>query len=360
MLLRSNFTAGSIINNEVHRVLIYLIAIPGFIGITIGILNCILLAYSSRYWKQLRNKAGNVNDANYKTATVNYVKFGLSSLIIFLEIIMFLFQALIQFLNHVPGKVIEYYHIEINVYYTLRNQFYESITLVLAIVPLSLFNMLCLFLIEVTANSNVNFSILHRECKRTFWVCIILIGLSAVGDTLVNSTGVIVTDIIQIYLCWLIYKRMRKLYITLKSKCLDYLYEPKEYKYFRSQAINFKWSSLIVGIFGGGLIISNVLLTMYESIFRNVLYFVVLRSHISPAMDAQIHSAYLIGYSIFGLIERISLANWVFLSTLLNFILLFTFIQKAFRYRQFMSKPFHIKLMHGDTNQQLRYKRVYY
>ena len=360
MLQESNLTVSSIIDKEVDRVLIYLIAVPGFIGITIGLLNCILLAYSSRYWKQRRNKAGNVNDANYKTATVNYVKFGLSSLIIFLEIIIFLFQALIEVINFVSEKVSEYDHIESNVYSILRVQFHEPITLVLAIVPLSLFNMLCLFLIEVTANSNVNFSILHRECKRTFWVCIFTIGLSVVGDALVNRIGVIVIDIIQIYLCWLIYKRMRKLYITLKSKCLDYLYEPKEYKYFRSQATNFKWSSLIVGIFGGGLIISNALLTMYESIFRNILYFVVLRSHISPAMDAQIHSAYLIGYSIFGLFQRISLANWAFVSTLLNFILLFTFIQKAFRYRQFMSKPFHIKLMHGDTNRQLRYKRVYY
>ena len=360
MLPGSNSTTGYIIDKEVDRVLLCLIGIPGFIGITIGFFNCIFLAYSSRYWKQARNKAGSVNDANYKTATVNYVKFGLSSLILFLEISLFLFQILIGVINPVPGNVIEYYHMENNVYIILREPFSESITLVLAIVILSLFNMLCLFLIKVIANSDVDFSILRRECKRTFWVCIILIGLSAVGDALVNSIGVIVTDIIQIYLCCMIYKRMRRLYITLRSKCLESLYEPKKYKYFCSQVTNFKRSSLIVGIFGGGLVISNVILTVYESIFKYVLYLLVLQSHTSPAMYTQIHSAYLIGHSILGLFERISLANWAFVSTLLNFILLFIFIKKAIRYRQFMSKPFHIKLMHGDTHQPLLYKRVYY
>ena len=360
MLMESNLTVSIIVDKEVGKVLYYLIAIPTFIGIPIGFLNCILLAYSSRYWKQVRNKAEYVNDANYKTATVNYVKFGLSSLIIFLEIILFLFEALIKVMNEIPKTVTDYYHIERDFYFKLRDQFSEPIILVLAIVPLSLFCMLCLFLIKVIANSNIDFSILRRECMRTFWVCIVTIALSTVGNALINRTGVIVTDIVQIYFCWLIYKRMKKLYITLKSKCLDYLYEPKKYRYFRSQVTNYKWSSLIVGIFGGGLIISNAILTMYESVFKNVIYFLIPQSHISPAMSTQINSAFFIGYSIFGIIERISLMNWTIVSTLLNVFLLFTFIRKAYKYRQLVSKPFHIKLMHGDTNQRLIYKRVYY
>ena len=110
-----------------------------------------------------------------RVSTVNYVKFGLSSLTIFLEIILFLFEVLIKAIDEILKNVTDYYHIERDFYFKLRDQFSEQIILVLAIVPLSLICMLCLFLIKVIANSNIDFSILRRECMRTFWVCIVTI-----------------------------------------------------------------------------------------------------------------------------------------------------------------------------------------
>ena len=359
-MLYTNITTAYVLNELVQRTLLYLIAVPCFIILPIGVLNWFLLAYSSRYWKQVRNKATHVNDANYKTATVNYVKFGLSSLIILSEVFLILSQILIHALLEFQSHVIEYYHIEGHHAKLMSYRYYEGITLILLIIPISLFNMLCAYLVQVVSNSNIDFHILHRECKRTFWLCILTMALTTVGNTLVALVGVIVTDIIHICYCWIVYKQLKKLYAALKSKCLDYLYEPKKRKIFSSQVKTFKWSALFVGIFAGAFIISNAVLTAYESIFKIVVYFLIPDSHISSSEYTHFHSVYKIGYSILAIIERISFANWGFISTLLNCILLFSFIRKALRYRQLMSKPFHIKLIHSDNGNRLVYKRVNY
>ena len=351
-MLSVNITIEYLANESFEKILVYLIAIPSCIGFPIGVVNCILLAYTSIYWKQVRNKAINENDVKYKTATVNYVKYGLSSLIIFFELV----SLFIQFLNQVCQKVctMKYSHINIPLYDVIQYQLSPGFSFVFFTVVISLFNMLCLFSVQVVSNSNIDFHILHRECKRTFWLCILIVTLTTIDNNFIEQVGKIVTSIIQIYFSWSIYKQLRKLYTALKSKCLDYFYEPKKRKIFTSQVMTFKWSSLVVGIFGGGMIVSNAVLTVQRCTFGYVIF------NLIPPDYSQVIYGYTIGITIIRIIERISVVNWAIVSTLLHCILLFTFIQKALKYRQLVSKPFHIKLMPRDYGQRLVYKRVNY
>ena len=350
-MLDYNITSG-ILKEMFDKIFFYMIVIPGFIGFPTSVLNCILLAYTSIYWKQARNKAIHENDVKYKTATVNYVKYGLSSLIIFFELVL----TFDQFLGEVFKKACatQYCHLNYQIYNVIENQLINSSGYAFLTVVMSLFNMLCLFLVQVISNSNIDFHLLHRELKRTFWLCIFIVAFTTIGNDLVNNVGIVITSIIQIYFSWSIYKQLRKLYTALKSKCLDYFYEPKKRKIFTSQVMTFKWSSLVVGIFGGGMIVSNAVLTVQRCTFGYVIF------NLIPPDYSQVIYGYTIGITIIRIIERISVVNWAIVSTLLHCILLFTFIQKALKYRQLVSKPFHIKLMPRDYGQRLVYKRVNY
>ena len=343
-----------LIHDKIETVFEYLIVIPYTAGTPVILINFFILAFASKYWKQMRNKAENVNDANYKTATVNYVKYGLSSIILLIEIMLIISLGSSQAIEHLPCHILEYYLHECH-FVSVYNKMVNTLTFVGLLLPLLVINMLSIFLIQVIAYSKVDFDVLRREGWIAFWVCIIAIALSGIGNHLISDIGTLMVSIFHIPLIYIFYKRSRKLYFSLISKCSDYAYEPKKLKYFRSQVANYKWSTIIVGISFGQYIVSNTILTIYVSIYK--LIFTDLG--ISRLLSSQQHTYYeIIHYKLLDLTE-ISLISWAFVSTLLNYVLLIMFVRKAILYRRFMSKPIHYKMMFSK-NGRIAYKRVPY
>ena len=345
----------TLIHDKISSVFEVLIIIPYSAGIPVALVNFFILASLSSHWKQMRNKAENINDANYKKATVNYVKFALTSLALLMEILLVLTLALSQVIEHVPYHIFEYYSLQFKEGSTYIDGILNTLTIAGTMLPLFVVNMLTNFFIQVIAESNVDFGVLHREGWISFWVCIIVVAFCTFGNEAVRQIGTFMTGAINISLCFIFYKRTKKLYITLKSKCLDYMYEPKKLEFFRSQAANYKWSSLVAGISLGGFMISDAVLTMYESMFKLIIYGLKI-SHMEPA---QFDTYYEIIHYTIQIIEEIMLINWSFVSTLLNYLLLILFLRKAILHRRFMSKPIHYKMMQ-EENGRIVYKRVSY
>ena len=340
------------IHDKVESVIDFLIIIPYSVGVPLALVNFLILAYSSGYWKQMRNKAENINDANYKKATMNYVKFGLASLVLLMEILIVLLLALSVVIDSIPCNISEYY-LKCNL--GLLDDLLVPLIIVSTMLPVFVSNMLCLYLTQVIAKSNVEFGVLYREGWITFWVCITTFVLRAFGIELVKDIGAILTGAINILLFYILCKRVRKLYLCLKSKSLDYLYEPKRLKYFRSQATNFKWSSLIIGISLGPFMILTAILTMYEGIFK----LISKGLGFTNMMPTQFNTYLEIIHYTLQEIADIALINWALISTLLNSILLLTYIRKLILYRRFMSKPVHYKMMYSEDC-RIVYKRVSY
>ncbi|KAI6657192.1 hypothetical protein LOD99_15978 [Oopsacas minuta] len=349
-----------VIQTKFEQVVVYCITIPSMIGVIIGSINVVHLIRLSRYWYRMRNKTEHTNDGNYKTATVNYVKFGLSSLVLFSEILIVSLIAVGDGLHHISCGFSQEYEIQCMLT-DFVDQIVDTFLLVWLIIPLSVVNMLSLFMIEVIGHSNVDTGILRRESMRTFWLCVCLFSLSGIEIDVVNSIGVIVTKLIIIYICWIVYKSMKKLFIALKSKCLDYTYELENLAYFRSQVKHYKWSSLIVGLSGGGFFVSNAILKIHESIFEVYILIKSQQSFFSLVLHKELVSMQIYETVHTGLviIERIFFVNWALVSTLLNCFLLIIFILQALWYRRSMSKPFHIKLVDSGNGYSV-YKKVNY
>ena len=348
MVVLSNTTIYYL-HHEIDLFLLYPIAIIYSTCIPILLINAVSLFYSSRYWNKARNTAG--NDSTFKTATVNYVNLGLSSLMLFLELVLVLTRALYKALVFFPCHHLELLdQQECKVARQILEPFYNVGTLLL----ISIGIMLCLFMNEVITNSKIDFEILHQQARRTFWLCVFTFALCAVGNELIGHIGVVVTDIIQIYLCWIFYKRMRNLYMNLKSKCLDYIYEPKKYRYFRSQAVSFKWCSLLAMPAIEIFIISTAILQIYTSV-----YFLIYQKNIHHVIHTNNWSLWMAGLLTLGTIERISFLHWTLVTTLANYYLLFISVRKALKYRKLISKPIHYKLVQIEFG-SYKYRRVSY
>ena len=241
------FNTTGEIYNKFEDIVVYFITIPTLIGMITATINALILARSSRYWYQVRNKAEFINDANYKTATMNCVKYGLCTLILVSEVVIATLLAAGDLLHHLSCDNDHEYQIQC-VIEAFIHQVVNSAVMSSLTIPLSLANMLSLFLVKVVADSKVDTEILRREVWITFWLSIIAFSICTTGMDIVNMFGVIIVKIIHLYLCWVVYKSMKKLFVTLKSRCFDYTFEPKKLEYHRRQVRHYKWSSLIVGV----------------------------------------------------------------------------------------------------------------
>ena len=115
----------------------------------------------------MRNKAENINDANYKKATMNYVKFGLASLVLLMEILIVLLLALSVVIDSIPCNISEYYLLKCNL--GLLDDLLVPLIIVSTMLTVFVSNMLCLYLTQVIVKSNVEFGVLYREGWITFW-----------------------------------------------------------------------------------------------------------------------------------------------------------------------------------------------
>ena len=352
------FNTTSEIYLKFEEIIVYFITIPTLIGIIIATINALILARSSRYWYKMRNKAEYINDANYKTATMNCVKYGLSSLVLISEVVIVTLLAAGDLLHHLKCNIP--YQIQCSIE-AFIHQIVNSAIISSLIIPLSLVNMLSLFLVKVVADSKVDVGLLRREAWITFWLKIIVFSICTIGMDIVSTFGVILAKTIHLYLCWVVYKSMKKLFITLKSRCLDYTFEPKKLEYHRRQVRHYKWSSLIVGVSCGGFILSNALLRIHESIGELYLLIYYRQSYFSNEMFNELSDTpfYELVHYLLVLIERLFFVNWGFISMFLNLILFITFVRQALWYRRAMSVPFHVKMM-GRENGRIQYKRVSY
>ena len=319
--------------------------------------NFLILMNSSRYWYKVRKNCEYINSANYKTATVNVVKFGLSCLVLFIEMGLVTLFALNYAINSIicvkqqciSGSFI--YHIMF------------SFIWVGELLPFSILNMLCLFMIEVLKTSEVKVSLLSFESWKIFWLHLTMFILCTIGtgNELIANIGVFIMTIFQIYICWITCRRWKLLYQTLKSKCLDYTFEPKNYSFFRAQVKRVKWSFFIIAVPSTAYLTSSAILIMYESISKVIILVTSQQWYISNEMHARIYgnSLYEFIHLLIGQVEQILLLYWALISSLLNYFLLFIFLLKAYRYRRFLAKPIHVKLI-DVRNGRAIYKRVNY
>lgn len=354
------FNTTDKIYNKFEDIIVYFITIPTLIGMILATTNALILARYSRYWYQMRNKAEYINDANHKTATMNCVKYGLCTVVLVSEVVIDSLLAAGDFLHHLPCDIAHQYQIECGIE-SFIHQLVNSAIISSLIIPLSVVSMLSLFMVKVIANSEVDTGLLRREAWLTFWLSIIAFTICSIGLDTVTSFGVIFAKIIHLYLCWVVYKGMKKLFITLKSRCLDYTFEPDKFEFHRRQVRHYKWSSLIVGISCGGFVVSNSVLRIHESIGQLYLLMYYRQSYFSLEMSAKLSDtpSYELVHYVLVLIERLFFVNWGFISMGLNLVLLITFVRQALWYRRAMSVPFHVKMM-GRENGRIMYKRVAY
>ena len=292
-----------------------MLGILGFIVIPPAVVNIIWLVYKSIYWSKMRNKSEFINDANQKTATANYVKYALCSFVLITEVMFVFLNAISQILEVTPCLVTNYYPVKCSMLHRLI----DSFLLIWLILPISTVNILCKFLIELLVNSNVDIDIIRREIWKTFWLCILAFAISetALELTLFNNTGIIITCVIQLYLCQELYKNVKKLLIALKSKCIDYTFERKKLKYFRSQVRHFKWSSLVIEISFSVFITSNAVLRILESI--DSIFFDFIQPYLSESIYQSFTFIPRFWEFAFTVIERISILNWAFFVCTSNF-----------------------------------------
>ena len=237
------------VENIIHIIGSYIFILSS-IGVSIASVNVMILVYISSYWYRVKNRRRKervLNDSNYKDAMVNCVKYGISSSILFFEVVTFIFVIIPHFLKGDSCNNLENPTKHCGVI-TFVHHNMEYLTLAWFILPLCFINMLCLFFIELIAHSRVDIDILRYQGWKTFWLFTCTLAIGAIQNDITFNIGVIITCLINISLCWIACKSAIKLFKSLKSKRLDYLYNPKALKYFTSQATNFKWSSLLVAI----------------------------------------------------------------------------------------------------------------
>ncbi|KAI6655587.1 hypothetical protein LOD99_2086 [Oopsacas minuta] len=343
------------IQEKLNTISTYPILILYTACVPVAFLNLTILAYSSRYWYQVRKKA-EYNDANYKKATVNIVKFGLSSLALFFEMALVLILAfdkgvcrILYSFQYKPEGII--------------NNFVTSSVLVGELTPILIINMLCLFLIDVLMHSRVDVGIIYYESWKIFWLCLITFALCTVasGIDIMNRFGFLITGIIQIYSLIVTSKHLKILYRVLKSKCIEYMYDPNKSRYFKAQMKNYKYSSLVVGISFCGFLISNAIIIIYESASRIVILLAYKQWYLSSEVEMYFggESTSEFFHELLGMVERVLFINWALISTLFNYLIFIIFIQKAISYRRFLTKPHHVKMV-DIMNGHPIYKRVSY
>ena len=344
-----------LIVKEVDSKSALVLSILGSIAVLFVVVNIIWLVCKSNYWSKMRNKSEYINDADRKTATTNYIKYALCTFVLFTEIMLVFLNAISQILTITTCSVTNYYPVMCPMFHRLI----DSFVLIWLILPISTVNMLCLFLIEVIVNSKVDIDILRREIWKTFWLCIFAFAISetAFEMTFFTNIGNIITSVIEIYLCQKLYQIVKKLFIALKSKCIDYTFELKKFKHFRSQVRHFKWSSLVIGISFSTFIISNAVLRILESI--DSILFDFIRPYLSESTYQSFTFIPRFGEKALTVIERISILNLALVYVAFNCILFITIMRQVLRYRRFMSRPFHIKLV-DIRDGHIVYKRVPY
>ena len=348
MLVHPNISTHHI-RHEIDLFILYPIIVIYAIGIPIILINVGLLAYSSRYWRKARDRAESLNDANYQKAAANHVKYGISSLVLLVELALVLMRGMFE----VSARVLCYqiqYHQQCNIVLIILESSYIAGTLF----EIRLINTLGLFLYEVILNSRVNCNILRQHCCRAFWLCVISFALCAIGNDAVRHVGVLLTETVTIYFSWILYLTMRKIYTALKSKCLDYLYEPKKYRFFRSQVVNYKWRSIMFVFSAGIFIISTAIMRMYKG-----LYILFQPNYLDDMMYTNVWSIWTAVLVALGMIGRMFALNWALVTTLSNYYLLSVYIWTALKYRRLISKPIHYKLVQIENGCR-RYRRVSY
>ena len=319
--------------------------------------NFVILMYLSRYWYQVRKKCEDINSANYKTATVNVVKFGLSSLVLFIEMGLVALYAL----NYAIGSII---CVKLEcIYGSFTSHIMFSFIWVGQLLPFSILNMFCLFMIEVLKTSEVKVNLLSSESWKIFWLHLTMFILCTIssGIDLIANIGVFIMTIIQIYVCWISCRKWKLLFETLKSKCLDYTFEPKKFSFFRAQVKRVKWSFFMIAVPATAYLTSNAILIMYESISKEIILVTYRQWYFSNEMQACIYgnSLYEFIHLLISQVEKTLLLYWALISSLLNYFLFFLFLLKAYRYRRFLAKPIHVKLVDIHNGRTI-YKRVNY
>ena len=163
----------------------------------------------------MRTKAEHINDNNHRTATVNFIKFGLCSLMLIVEVVLFL-AITVDVIGSTFGcryPDLVYCSLQLTLQDLLHS--YSHISLM---VLLSLFHMLSIFLINAIADSKIDTSILRRESWKTFWFCIAGFSLCGSGISTISNIGFIMISLVHLYLLVKIFQKMRKLFKTLRSK----------------------------------------------------------------------------------------------------------------------------------------------
>ena len=320
-----------------------------------------ILVYRSNYWYRVagrRRKERVPNNSDYKSAMVNCVKYGLSSSILFFEVVVVILVSISHFHNRESCNDLESSPLNCLVINFVHHTM-EYFILAWAMLPLCFVNMLCLFFIEVVAHSRVDIGILRCQGWKTFWLFTCTLVVGAVQNDVTYNIGVIITCVIEISLCWITCRSGRKLFKALKAKSLDYMYDPKELEYFTIQATDFKWSSLLVGLTCYSCIIANAFVRIHQSICRITMLIAYRKWHFSFDMMSQMESTPVYEYVRFPfyITDRVFTANWAVVSTLLNCFILVAFIQQALKHRRSMSKPFHMKLIPTDDGKYI-HRRV--
>ena len=206
-------------------------------------------------------------------------------------------------------------------------------------------------------------NLLSFEAWKIFWLYLTVFTLSIIGNGigLIRNIGLFIMTIAQIYVCWILCRRLKLLYESLKSKCLDYTFEPTNLVFFRTQVKRFKWGILIFAVPAIAYLVSNAILMMYESVSKVMILVIHQQWYITDELQSHFkgNSLYEFIHLLIGQVEEAFLLYWSLISCLSNYLLLFLFIRKAYRYRRFLAKPIHVKLV-DIQNCRLIYKRVYY
>ena len=351
MLEISNSTHN--IQESLCLVFTYLIVIPYVLCVPAACFNFVMLGNLSRYWYQIRKKCEDINDASYKTATVNVIKFWLSSLVLLLEMISVALYALNFALGHIIGNS--------SMYRPFISHIIFSFIGVGEVLPLSTLNILCLFMIRVLKNSEVKVNLLGFGVRKFFWLYLTLFTLCTFGCEieLIRNIGIFIMTIGQIYVCWISCRIWKLLYETLKYKSLDYTFEPRKLAFFRAQVKRFKWGFLIIAVPAIGYLVSNAILLMYESISTIIILIAHQQWNKTDEIQSYFNenSLYELIHLLIGQVERVLLCYWALISCLSNYLLFVMFLRKAYRYRRFLSKPIHVKLV-DIQNGRMIYKRV--
>ena len=345
------------IQGSLSTIFTYPIVISYVLCLPAACFNSVILGNTARYWYQVRRKCEDINGASYKTATVNVVKFALSSLVLLFEST----AAVLYALKYALGNIVCIKS------QCLDNSFISHIILSLIwvgeMLPLSILSMLCLFMINVLRNSEVKTNLLSFEVWKIFWLYLTVFTLCTIGSgiDLITNIGVFIMTVAQIYVCWISCRRWKLLYETLKSKCLDYTFEPTNLAFFRTQVRRLKWGFLIMAVPAIGYLVANAILIMYESLSKVTILVIYQQWCITDELHSYFNgnSVYEFIHELIGQVEKAFLLYWSLISCLSNYLLLFLIARKAYRYRRFLAKPFHIKLVDIQNGRSV-YERVYY